>query len=185
MQLDEGGRQSAPVGIRGEHHLGRVVQALVEAPIAHRGAVRRVGGGDELLEVGERIDTRVGVAQLRVHARLFHLLAHHDEVRHERLVIVASFGDVDNRGVVGAVLRLDIRRHSGADVNRAKLRLGELGPHLWEVNLLRVLKTALERLDGLEEHLHGVDVEVKLLEDGERLLVEFTADGDALRHLGR
>ena len=54
----------------------------------------------------------------------------------------------------------------------AELCLAELHPHLWQVNLARVLDAAVEIFKGLENNLHCVHVEVKLLEDSKRFFVQ-------------
>ena len=158
MQLDQRRREPAPVAVGDEHHLRGFVQTFVEAAVADHGAVRRVGRRDELLQVRELVDARVRVAELGVHLGVLHLLAHHHQVRHERLVVVAALGDVDDVAVVGGVAGFDVRGDGGAHVARRELRFGELAPHLGGVHALRVLQAALDGLEALQQHFHRVEV---------------------------
>ena len=80
--------------------------------------------------------------------------------------------------MVGGVAGFDVRGDGGAHVARRELRLGELAPHLVRVHALRVLQASLDGLEALQQHFHGIKVQVELLENRERLLVQLVADGD-------
>lgn len=69
-----------------------LVHLLVEAAVADHLDLGGVGRADELLELVQAVQLGVGVGQRRVHARLLHGLAHHQQVAHQTLVLAVALG---------------------------------------------------------------------------------------------
>ena len=96
-------------------------------------------------------------------------------------VIVAT--GVNDADEIGSVLRLDVRfdgRFDGLRSTDSELCLTELHPNPRFVDLARVLDTTIEIFERFEKNLHGYDVEVELLEDGECFLVQLVSSRDFL-----
>ena len=73
VQLDQGGRQPAPVGDVLEHDAGRVVQPLCEAAVSHALQVGLVRPRDELLQGAHLACLGIRIHQLCVHLQCLHV----------------------------------------------------------------------------------------------------------------
>lgn len=129
-----------------------------------------VGRADELLELVQAVQLGVGVGQRRVHARLLHGLAHHQQVAHQTLVLAVALGGSDHVHEGGRILRADVRLDGLIDLVEVELGLGDLGPHQVVLRALGELHGSVDVLDVLDQHRHGLHLHVRLLVDQEGLL---------------
>lgn len=147
------------------------------------GAVPRLDAADvwrrdELLELRVHLRLCVRVDERRVDVRLLDLLAAHLQVLDQLGGLVGLLGHRDHRHVLARLASLDEGVDGRDDPLGRHLRLAEHRPHLRVVNLVGELGGALDRGDVVDEHLGRLAVQLRLLEDDERLLVQLRADGD-------
>ena len=147
-----------------------LVHLLVEAAVADHLDLGGVGSADELLQLVQAVQLRVGVRQRGVDARLLHGLAHHQQVVDQALVLAIALGGGDDVHEGGRVLGADVRLDGLVDLVEVELGLGDLRPHQVVLRALSELHGSVDVLDVLDQHGHGLHLHVHLLVDQERLL---------------
>ena len=176
-EVHQAGGKAREVGDRVEEDLRRLVHGLGVAALGDVLDAPDVGRRDELLELGVVGRLAVRVDERRVDVRLLDLLAAHLQVRDEPRVRARRVGRVDHaRYSVAsfALMNEPIARRPAA----ARAGPAEHHPHLLLVDALGELGRALDALDVVDEHLRRLAVQLRLLEDHERFLVQLGADGD-------
>ena len=107
-EVDQGSRQSRPVGNAREQDLGGIVQSILETLLADLKNVRNIGHGQEFLHVVESIGLGISVGQLCVDLGFTSRLPCHLQVSDEIVVLASPVGNFDDLGVVGGVISLDV-----------------------------------------------------------------------------
>ena len=169
-QAHVGGRQLGGVAHVVVQDARSVVHLLVEAAVADHLDLGGVGRADELLELVQAVQLRVGVRQRRVHAGLLHGLAHHQQVAHQALVLAIALRSGDHIHERGRILGADVGLDGLIDLVEVELGLGDLGPHEVVLATLSELHGSVDVLDVLNQHRHGLHLHVRLLVDQEGLL---------------
>lgn len=178
LQVNEGNRQTTIVGHIVVENTGRLVELIVEAPVANLANVSVVGTANELLQVRQAVRLCVGVNQLRLNVRLTGLLASHLQKANQVLPAVCTVGSADDVHVDGRFARLDERVNRLLDEVLSQLCLSKERPHGRLIAPFGKLVSAVKIFDVLNEHLNRRGVHLKLLEDGKGLFVQFRGDGN-------
>mmetsp|Transcript_743 Transcript_743/g.1767 ORF Transcript_743/g.1767 Transcript_743/m.1767 type:complete len:262 (-) Transcript_743:3186-3971(-) len=152
--------------------LGGLVGTLLVKSVSHSLDVRRVCAADKLLHLGQAIGLGIRVHELRVNHLVLGLVASHEEVARQFLVVLLVLCCLDDLGVVRGILGLEVGLDCLGDLAILKLRLAELEPDSRVVATRSELLSPLHRLDVGKQSLHGLHVEVALLVDEEGFLVE-------------
>lgn len=147
-----------------------LVHLLVEAAIADDLDLGSVGSADELLQLVQTVGLGVGVRQRRVHTRLLHALAHHQQVVDQRLVLLVTLSGSNHIHEGGGILSADVGGNSLVHLAEVQLGLGDLRPHGVVLATLSVLHSAVDVLDVLDQNGHSLHLHVQLLVDQEGLL---------------
>ena len=101
--------QHRKVRDRLEEHFARVKHARAEGTVPNGLNIADVRGGNKGFQLDQHTSLRVGKDQLCVDDLLFDAGTGHGQVRHQVFVVVLFLAPLDDLGVVGRVVRSDVR----------------------------------------------------------------------------
>mmetsp|Transcript_102832 Transcript_102832/g.290759 ORF Transcript_102832/g.290759 Transcript_102832/m.290759 type:complete len:976 (+) Transcript_102832:1169-4096(+) len=171
-ELHVAGGQPGIVRDRLVEDLGRLVRPLVVQAVTDALHIRGVRAADKLLHVAQALSLRVGVDKFGVDQLVLGRDPGHEQVAHELLVVLLALRRLDDLHVVGRVLGLEVRLDGLGHRAVLELGLAELVPNRALIATCGELLRPLNVVDVGEQRLHRLGVEVALLVDQERLLVQ-------------
>lgn len=108
-QVDESGSKTSPVRDTGEQQFGSLVQLVVEALLSNVQDISDVRHAKEVLHIVQAISLSIRVRQLGIDLRFAERLASHLEVTDEIVLLASTVSNLDDFGIVGRILSLDVR----------------------------------------------------------------------------
>lgn len=108
-QVNESRGKTRPIGDAGEKELGGLVQLILETLLSDLKNVCDIGHTQEVLHVMQTVRLSIGIGQFRVNLGLAKGLASHLEEPDEIIVFTSVVRDLDDLGIVGGILSLDVR----------------------------------------------------------------------------
>lgn len=107
-KVDESGSEARPVGNAREKQLRSLVKLVLEALLSDFENIRDVGHAQEILHVVQAIRLGVCVRKLGIDLGLAEVFTGHLKEADEIVVLAGAVCNLDELGVVGGILRLDV-----------------------------------------------------------------------------